>query len=160
MKNNILFILKITIVILLIQSTYLFEGDKIYFIVPILLICYFIVIIKRIKKNQVNNYAKNLIIILVFIFSIYNIVNCVNLIKSSNKVRIFIEEIKINDNNDYYLLLNKYKNLYNLQKGKDVDVKYQEQFETDNEKYSNELKKSIFAYDKTQISLKGRNSCN
>lgn len=160
MKNNILFILKMTILVLLIQITYLFEGDKVYFIVPILLICFFVIVIKCTTKSQVNKYAKNLIIILVVIFSIYNIVNCIKIIKSYNEARIFIEEIKINNNDDYYSLLNQYKNLYNIQKGKDVDVKYQQQFETNNEKYSNKLKKSIFAYDKTQISLKGRNEYN
>lgn len=155
MKNNILFILKIVIVILLIQITYLFENTKIYFIVPILLICFFVVITKRTNKSQVDNYAKILIALLVVIFSIYNIINCIKLIKSSNTANIFIEEIKINNNNDYYSLLNKYKNLYNLQKGKDLEDEYKEQFELDLDKYSSDSKNSIFAYTKTINYLKG-----
>lgn len=108
----------------------------------------------NINKQNLTNIDKVIVIFIIAIFTIYNICNYSKILKNYNKTSNFIQKIEVNTEEDYALLLNNYKNTFNIEKNKDLSLEYQEEIEENEKKYSNNVKNSIFIYDNLI------NSCN
>lgn len=98
----------------------------------------------NINKQNLTNIDKVILLFIIAIFTIYNICNYSKILKNYNKTSNFIQKIEVNTEEDYALLLNNYKNTFNIEKNKDLSLEYQEEIEENEKKYSNNVK---FIYD-------------
>lgn len=101
----------------------------------------------KIDNQNLTNIDKIIVIFIVAAFTIYNIYNFSKLLKNYNETSNFIQNIEVNTEEDYTLLLNNYKSTFDIQRNKEMSSEYQEEYEENQQIYSDNVENSIFIYD-------------
>lgn len=101
----------------------------------------------KIDNQNLTNIDKIIVIFIVAAFTIYNIYNFSKLLKNYNETSNFIQNIEVNTEEDYTLLLNNYKSTFDIQRNKEMLSEYQEEYEENQQIYSDNVENSIFIYD-------------